>query len=414
MKRLLLVSLLTFIFIFSYIIDSYACTSAIISGKITADGRPILWKHRDTGEENNRIEFFKGGKYTFIALVDSPDRGGAAWTGTNSAGFSIMNTASYNIKDDDEKEMDMEGVLMYNALAECKNLKDFEKFLDNHPRPIRVEANFGVIDAEGGAAYYEVNNTKWIKVDANDPRIAPNGYLIYTNFSYTGRFDEGMGYIRHRTATEIISRQAPLKNITAHWIFNNLSRSYYHSLLGIDLMKDQFSPEKGSGWAIDQDYIPRKSTSASIVIQGVKPGENPEMTTMWTILGYPPVGVAVPLWEKAGADQPGIMLMGKANENSEMCDYALALKSNIFSIVRGNGSRYLNFNLIHNSSGNGYMQQLAPTEAAVYDLYKEAIEKWRQNGINLNELKAINSQMESVVKEAYNKILIESYIAGQK
>ena len=405
LKKLALPVLLTAIFIFSYLTDSYACTSAIISGKVTSDGRPILWKHRDTGEENNRIEFFKGGKYAFIALVDSPDRGGAAWTGTNSVGFSIMNTASYNLKDDNIKEMDMEGVLMYKALEECKNLKEFEKFLDNLPRPIRVEANFGVIDAEGGAAYYEVNNTKWVKVDANDPKIAPNGYLIYTNFSYTGRFDEGMGYIRHQTATEIISRQAPLKNITPHWIFNNLSRSYYHSLMGADLMKDEFSPEKGSGWVIDQDYIPRKSTSASVAIQGVKPGENPEMTTMWTVLGYPPVGIAVPLWVKGGADQAGIMVMGKTGENSEMCNYALALKSNIFSIIRGNGNRYLNFNLIYNSSGNGYMQQLAPAETAVHNLYKEAIERWRKNGLNIDELKSINRQMESVVREAYSKLL---------
>ena len=385
-------------------IDAYTCTSAIISGKITPDGRPLLWKHRDTGEENNRIEFFKGGKYTFIALVDSPDRGGAAWTGTNSAGFSIMNTASYNIKDDDVKEMDMEGVLMYKALAECKNLADFEKFLNNLPRPMRVEANFGVMDAEGGAAYYEVNNTKWVKVDANDPKIAPNGYLIYTNFSYTGRFNDGMGYIRHQTATEIISRQAPLKNITPHWIFNNLSRSYYHSLMGIDLLKNEFSPERGTGWTIDQDYIPRKSTSASVVIQGVKKGENPEMTTMWTVLGYPPVGVAIPLWEKAGEDQPGMVLMGKSSENAEICDYALTLKRNIFSIARGNGSRYMNLNLVYNSSGNGYMQQLAPIEKVVYGLYKDVIGKWRKNGIDLNELKSINSEMESIVKEAYSKL----------
>ena len=402
-KKRLLIFILSLFFIFNCT-ESYSCTSAIISGKITADGRPLLWKHRDTGEENNRVEFFRGGKYTFIALVNSPERGGVAWTGTNNVGFSIMNTASYNLKDDDVEEMDMEGVLMYKALAECKDISDFEKFLDKYPRPMRVEANFGVIDAEGGAAYYEVNNTKWTKVDANDPKIAPNGYLIYTNFSYTGRFNEGMGYIRHQTATEIISRQAPLKNITPHWIFDNLSRSYYHSLMGVDMLKSEFSPEKGSGWIIDQDYIPRKSTSASIVIQGVNPGENPEMTTMWTILGYPPVGIAVPLWIKSGTEQPEIMLMGKSSENSEMCDYALSLKRNIFSVTRGSGSRYMNLNLIHNSEGDGYMQLLVPAETTIFGLYKDAIERWRQNGIDIDELKSINKQMENIVKEAYNSI----------
>lgn len=40
--------------------ESGACTSAIITGKLTPDGRPLLWKHRDTSEDNNRIEYFKG------------------------------------------------------------------------------------------------------------------------------------------------------------------------------------------------------------------------------------------------------------------------------------------------------------------------------------------------------------------
>lgn len=381
--------------------DVWCCTSAIITGKITPDGRPLLWKHRDTDDENNRMAFFKGSRYDFLALQSSPDKANIAWTGSNSAGFSIMNTASYNLKDDAVKEMNNEGVLMYKALSECKNLADFEAFLDKYPRPMRVEANFGVIDAEGGAAYYEVNNTRWAKVDANDPKIAPNGYLIYTNFSYTGRFNEGMGYIRHQTASEIISRQA-VHGITPHWIFNHLSRSFYHSLMGIDLQKEEFSPERASGWVVDQDFIPRQSTSASIVIQGVKKGEAPEMTTLWTILGYPPVGIAVPMWAKAGINQPPMMLGSGAANCSQMCDLALAMKHKVFPIKRGNGSKYLNFNLLYNHSGNGYMQLLAPVEQAIAQLYGEAIERWRKTGIDLQELSTLNTQMEAIVLNKNN------------
>ena len=271
-------------------LDAYACTSAIITGKITADGRPLLWKNRDTGEDNNRIQYFRGEKYNFIGLVNSPDSTGIIWMGTNDAGFSIMNTASYNLKDDNVKEMDKEGEIMFEALSVCKNIKDFEAFLKKHKKPLGVEANFGVIDAEGGAAYFETNNTSFTKVDANDLKNAPEGYLIYTNYSYTGRFNEGMGYIRYQTASEIFSAKAVFMNITPQWISDNLSRSYYHSLMGIAYKKPEFSPEKGRGWVIDQDFIPRKSSTASVVIQGVNPGENPEMTTMWTVLGYPPAG----------------------------------------------------------------------------------------------------------------------------
>jgi hypothetical protein len=385
--------------------DSSACTSAILTGKITADGRPLLWKHRDTDNENNRMAFVKGVKYDFLALLNSPDPDGIAWTGSNSAGFSIMNTASYNLKDDTITGMDREGVLMYQALAECRNLSDFEAFLDRYPRPMRVEANFGAIDAEGGAAYYEVNNARWIKVDANDPRIAPQGYLVYTNFSYTGRFNEGMGYIRHQTATDIISRQAPLKNITPQWIFNHLSRSYYHSLMGIDLLDAEFSPARTSGWVYDQDFIPRKITSASLVIQGVKPGENPEMTTLWTLLGYPPLGIAVPMWVKAGDRQPALLLRTSSSDHAPACDWALALKRRIFPLDRGNGPKYLHFNRIYNPSGTGYMQQLAPFEENVFQSCRETIEQWRRQGIDRQQLFELNASLEIRIKEAYASLM---------
>ncbi|MEN6618551.1 MAG: hypothetical protein ABFC28_03510 [Rikenellaceae bacterium] len=407
MKKFIIILFFTLLVI-SNSHDLTACTSAIITGKITPDGRPLLWKNRDTGEDNNRIQYFKGKKFDFIALVNSPDTSGIVWMGTNSTGFSIMNTASYNLKDDDIKEADKEGEIMFEALSVCKNLADFEDFLEEHVKPLGVEANFGVIDAEGGAAYYETNNSKFVKVDANDQKIAPEGYLIYTNFSYTGRFNEGMGYIRYKTASEIISRQSAHMNITPEWIFNNLSRSFYHSLQGFDLLRPDQSPERFSGWVVDQDFIPRKSSTASVVVQGVKPGENPEMTTMWTVLGYPPAGVAIPLWVKAGESQPSVVLRSKDSQNAIACDNALFLKYKTFSLKRGNGGKYMNFNLIYNSKGNGYMQELRRAEEMVYQLYKSPIEKWRKEGLNLEELKTLNERAVKVVNISYNKLSVNN------
>ena len=402
MKKSFLTILLALSLIAS--VDAYACTSAIITGKITPDGRPLLWKNRDTGEENNRIQYFKGEKYNFIGLVNSPDNTGIIWMGTNDAGFSIMNTASYNLKDDDVKEMDKEGEIMFEALSVCKNIKDFEAFLKKHKKPLGVEANFGVIDAEGGAAYFETNNTSFTKVDANDLKVAPEGYLIYTNYSYTGRFNEGMGYIRYQTANEIFSAQAVFMNITPQWIFNNLSRSYYHSLTGVDFKKSEFSPEKGRGWVVDQDLIPRKSTSASVVIQGVKPGENPEMTAMWTILGYPAAGLAIPLWVKTAENQPSVVLKTADSQNAIACNMALALKSKTFSVKRGNGSKYLYFPLVYNSAGTGYLQELKKSEDSIYNLYKESIERWRKDGLNVSEVVKLNKQTDQIVSQAYNSL----------
>ncbi|MEG0517351.1 MAG: hypothetical protein RR555_00600 [Bacteroidales bacterium] len=382
--------------------EIFACTSAIFTGKLTPDGRPLMWKHRDSDFENNRTEYFKGEKYNFIALVNSVgNHPNEAWTGTNSVGFSIMNTASYNLKNDkiSGDQMDQEGVFMYKALATCRNLSDFEKMLDKSKRPMGVEANFGVIDAQGGAAYYEVNNDSWTKIDANDPKVAPQGYIVYTNFSYSGRYNEGLGYIRYNTASKIIGEYVGLAGvITPEWIFKNLSRSFYHSVLGLDLVKDNAFLQKGSGWFGDLDFISRKSSSASLVIHGVKQGENPLNTVMWTIVGYPPIGIAVPMFVAAAENQPSFMLKSANSNNCRMCDWVLERKDKVFSIHRGNGSNYMNFNLLYNPKAkNGYMQVTNKIESKVFQMANPIIEDFRSNGFQADKLKDIYGYIQSIV-----------------
>ncbi len=367
-KQLSLLLLLTI-----FTVDIFACTSAIFTGKITADGRPLMWKHRDTGQENNKIEYVTGEKYKFLALYNSPDNLKEAWTGTNEVGFSIMNTASYNLKYDDvpSNQMDREGEVMYKALATCKTLKDFEKMLDNYKRPMGVEANFGVIDAEGGAAYYEVNNDSWTKIDVNDPKIAPQGYIVYTNHSNTGKLNDGMGYIRYTNADKIVKQHLSRNGeFTPKWIMQNLSRSYYHSVLGIDLLKDKEVVEKCGGWFIDQDFIPRRSSTCSIVVSGVKKGEDPKNTIMWTNLGYPTVGITVPLMVVNGSSQPAYMLSSNESQNAYMCDWNLKRKHQIFPIKRGNGKQYMNVNLIEK-----FMNEALVIENKVFEMSKPIVDK---------------------------------------
>ena len=154
-------------------LQTFACTVAVISGKYTKDGRPLLWKNRDTNYINNQIMFFNDGKYEYMGLVNSGDvHGKSVWIGQNSTGFAIMNSASYNLNIGDSTKLSgLEGRIIKEALATCKTIQDFEKYLDNLPKPTRLEANFGVIDAQGGAAMYELNNKGYVKFDANDQKV---------------------------------------------------------------------------------------------------------------------------------------------------------------------------------------------------------------------------------------------------
>lgn len=378
------------------VVPSFACTSAIFTGKATPDGRPLLWKHRDTGELNNRIDYYPAGGdiiYSFIGLVNSPVGKGEIWTGTNSEGFSIMNTASYNLQSVKSDIVDREGTVMYKALATCRNLSDFEKMLDNMPRPIGVEANFGVIDAEGGAAYYEVNNTDWVKFDVNDPDVAPDGYMVYTNFSNSGRENKGSGYMRYQTASAIFSEAYEKgTEITPQWIFNNLSRSYRHDFLGIDLSKDENAAPKG--WFTDSDFIPRRITSASIVVKGVKKGENPDLTVMWTVLGYPPCSVAVPLFVKGGEQMPSYMTSNDPKGNSKLCDIALSRREEIFSVHRGNGNNYFNFGKVKE-----YMEMLSPVENEIFSKFVPFMEKqYGKGSLNVKQLVRYYESLPSIVQ----------------
>ena len=98
----LILILITILSFFILTIPASSCTTAIISGKYTVDGRPLLLKHRDSDFDQNKIMYFEDGKYEYIGLVNSVDSlGNEVWAGFNSAGFAIMNAASYNLKYDD-------------------------------------------------------------------------------------------------------------------------------------------------------------------------------------------------------------------------------------------------------------------------------------------------------------------------
>lgn len=326
---------------------SDGCTSAIFTGKVTADGRPILWKNRDTGELNNRVDYNADGgsiKYSFFALVNSPEKGKEAWSGSNETGFAIMNTASYNLQEKDDKtpskSMDREGEVMYKALATCRTLADFENMLDNMKKPFGVEANFGVIDGEGGAAYYEVNNFEWKKIDINNPSVAPQGYLVYTNHSYTGRIDEGMGYVRFNNASVVIAKYIGQGNkITPKWVMNELSRCYYHSLLDIDLKQNPTLA--ASGYFVDQDFIPRRSTSAVTIVKGINKGDDIRNLVNYFAIGYPMVAETVAV--RFGEELPeGLRRISEEDGNCRLCNEALERKKEVFNVSRGNGKNYFN------------------------------------------------------------------------
>lgn len=387
-----------------------ACSSAVISGKITPDGRPLLWKHRDTDFLQNSVAYFAGERFSFIAIVNSvDDNPDEIWIGTNSVGFSLMNTQSYNLMDMEkgEERGPANGRVMRRALEVCASVNDFRHFLDTLSKPSFIEANFGVIDASGGASMFEVDYYKYVEFDANKPQDAPYGYIARTNYSFSGKVNEGGGYVRFMQEDRILMPAAAMNIITPAWIFSELSRSFRHGLLDIDLKSGEFNRPKTSGWFIDNDFIPRKSTASSVVIQGVKPGEPAELTTMWTVLGYPPVSVAVPVWVK-GSDRKMPVLLARDihTKVSPLCDKAIRLMSRVFSYKQGMGSsKYMNWELLHNPGQTGYMQILEPVEKEVFKRCESRLSGWRNAGtLNTKEVYQLYEELDKFITEKYREL----------
>ena len=378
-----------------------ACTSAVVSGKATKDGRPLLWKHRDTGFLENHVEFVKGEKYDFMAVVNSADfaQKHEAWIGTNSAGFALMNTQSYNLVKitGDEERGEANGRVIYRALEVCATVEDFCHFLDTLAKPSGIEANFGVIDAQGGAAMFEVDYYQYKMYDANR---APQGYIVRTNFSESGQHGVGAGRIRFMEADSLMREVAGRREVTPPFIFNRLSRSFHNPVLDIDLYRDaDYQGLKPRQWFIDQDFIPRSSTSCSVVVQGVRPQEDASLTTMWTLLGYPPTGVFIPLWLQAGREAaPSICLWDDELKTSPLSFYSLQLKDRVFGLDMGMGSdRYLHWSLLYRAGGKGYMQQLRPLEDEVYRRTIPVLESCRGKGrLDVEEVKTLYRKLEKL------------------
>lgn len=399
MRRYILPLIIAILFV--NINPAITCTSAIVSGKATPDGKPIMWKQRDTSSENNKLIYFQGTGIDYIGMVSTGNRENTSiWMGMNSSGFCIMNTASYNIDVDTSEQGGYgEGRVMAMALSVCTSLADFEHLLDTLTKPTSLSANFGVIDASGGASYYEVGHHQWIKIDVNDQKNAPLGYVIITNFSFTGNQETGQGYARYLTASSIFNRNALLNNLTVESILSDCIRNLVNGFTGDNLL--DFATAPGQIRMVHfKDNIARKSSTSSAIFKGVKPGDDPLATVMWCVTGWPLATVAYPVWLNSDRYLPEI-LTAPFNQNSVICDASLAAKRAAMPVTRGHGQDYIDINKIWNSGNTGYLQWILPLERDILTLTNESIEGFKMGVPSMKQLSELYGRIDKMVIERY-------------
>ena len=179
--------------------DRGECTTAVIRGSATANGRPLLWKNRDVSYPDQEIIHFRASPYSFVSIITAGDTT-QAWGGVNETGFAVEDATNLNTSDQ-VAGPDDDGIIIKLALTRCRTVADFQAILDSTQVPGHTQpAIFGVIDAQGDAAIFETFAHSYVRYNASDSAAAPLGVLVRSNFSYAGSATGRVGVYRHDRA----------------------------------------------------------------------------------------------------------------------------------------------------------------------------------------------------------------------
>jgi hypothetical protein len=377
------------------------CTLAVVSGRASASGRPLMWKNRDTSDPNNKLMFFKGPKFDFIGVVIAEDADPKeVWGGLNTAGFAVMNAQADDLGDASKKlDGAGNGAFMALALGVCATVKDFEDLLVREKGKWDLAANFGIIDAEGGACFFEAGRDAFAKFDAKDPRVAPFGTLVRTNFAFTSPAPmKGGGFIRFERIGHIIEAAGPQKRIDARFILRQASRDLIHEKLHSDPLAARLPDDPAAPLYVHTNETINRNTSVSVMIfEGAPSPDKAYLATMWALLGQPVTGVAVPVWPAAGR----VPAATTGTQTAPLNDAARTIAAYLYPDQRGRMYQYLDVNRLRTYGGEGVLAKLFRIEDRA--LGREAA-KWTEWAGAKPAAAEMADFQESVASEAYEAL----------
>lgn len=326
MKRLLLLPTL----LLALCAESFACTSAIVSAKRSTEGAPILWKHRDSGFDNTRIEYVTGGRYAYTAVTKNEECGGeSVFAGINEMGFGIISTATANMPEATVEEYKackrrrLRGATMWNGLSKCATVDEFEELLRKSKRVRKGKMNLGVGDATGAVAYFEVWDLGYRRYDVSERGDA--GFDVRSNFSHA-RIKEEKG-ASERRYNLIMNEMGNHNGNFSPWDFVGYSRSYNSIKYGNVLNSDE-------RYRCTNHTVARATSVGAFVI--VCDGKNPRMLAM---NGHPVSSMAVPVYVRAKHEIPNCV------SGSAMQELSREFKAKAYVKITKTG-RYLNKPLV--------------------------------------------------------------------
>ncbi len=403
---LLIPILVTFFGLLSLQSRSSACTLIVASGRATASGRPLMWKNRDTAQLLNKLMYFKGEKYNFIGLVDSDDEAGKEiWAGLNDRGLAIMNSQADDLAVREKKyDGSGNGAFMKLALGLCATVDDFEKLLQKEKGRWDLAANFGVIDAEGRACFFETSSEYYTRFDADDKKVAPFGYIVRTNFSYTSPdYLQGGGFIRFERMSHLAEAARAEGRLGVRFILQEAARDLNHEKLHSFPLNRPLPDDPSRPLYINtNDTINRNSTAAAVVFEGAPSPERADLATMWVLLGQPITIAAIPVWPTSG--QVPAVASAPGKETCPLNAFSRKLVQYLYPDRRGRMPQYLNINRLRTYGGEGVLSKIMRIENQVLEKAGTLLRAWENRRESAARVAAFQEALaESVRQNLYQE-----------
>lgn len=349
-----------------------ACTIVAVSGRVTADGRPLLLKTRDGTNNDIKIKIGIGSQYVYLCQTNVPDN--VAYSGYNETGFAIVNSHSYNMPNTDYW---WNAQMMQWALERCSTVSEFQYMLDTITKPIPVRSNYGVMDALGNVAIFEVNANNYVRYDADS---ADCGYLIRANHS----FSQDTTNMNTMDPTSIPRYWISSAYLAEAVLFNgSISKE---DLFGLSrCLVDMEGDDLHDLAPLNEDvytpvefryYVPCRYSTSAMIIQGVLPNDQHKITVAWTMLGPQISSVCVPYMIT-----PHKVLPQKSKKGSDghswFCYQGQQLNNNCFV-----NNTTIDLAKVYNLSGTGVLQKISKIEEAILQNGNELVDEMRNTGLS--------------------------------
>jgi hypothetical protein len=275
------------------------CTAGVADGRVTMDGRPLLWKLRNEIDQINDVHYFAAGVehypgfgaalYSYLGVGPANDvPEGPVRQGLNSkglaVGWNVLDSSGWLALNHQALGYDQNLSQVRTYLNRMDNLSTYNYFIDRNGQAALWENQPGIDQHWEYNTRTQARANQWVDIDNadgdNNPEtgvdLSLSGWVVRANAP--GHFNlDGTDDLNNADRYKIG------RNIVGGLIYNN---GFDSALSAKSLARNFF---RKNSLALDNSV-------SNMIVQGVLPSEDPKLTTLWVLLGHSETGVFVPVW----------------------------------------------------------------------------------------------------------------------